>query len=65
MGQNNTATLNDKLMDISNCRVNGDSAGLASCLVKETCRWSIPVLNMKYCTNPSMLRISVPDKRQS
>ena len=59
MDQNNTATSYGKLMDISNCRVNRDGAGLASCLVKEPCRWAIPVLNIKYCTNPSMVQVTV------
>ena len=47
----------DNPMDISNCRTLKESTGIISCLMKESCRWAISVLDVRYCTNPSVSQI--------
>ena len=65
MSQNNTATPDDKWMDISNCRAYLDGMGVAECLsVAHPCQWGVSHGNARLCRHPSARQIAASTKRQ-
>ena len=64
MSQNNTATPDSELMDISNCRVRLDGMGVAECLsAAHLCRWGISHGDARLCRHPSAKQIAESTKR--
>ena len=67
MNQNKLNASDDKPMDISNCRIQRNSAGIAICNIKKTlnepCQWGIPVLKDKYCKHPAVKLIEEASKQ--
>jgi len=41
------------------CLTDKEGKGLDSCLENRPCQWAIAVLNLRYCTNPVVMKNSM------
>lgn len=59
MGQSIEKKLNDKLHDVSNCRVRRLENGMGVCLMKPQCSYALPFGNI--CSHPLVSQIAVSE----